>query len=75
LTLVKSAAERRFYEACQNQLPDDWVVLFSTQWVGITPGGRRHDGEADFVIFAKDLGMLIVEVKGGGVSYEPETGA
>lgn len=74
LALVKSAAERRFYEACRSQLPADWTVLFSTPWVGTTPSGRKYDGEADFVLLVAGLGMLVVEVKGGGIEYDPVTG-
>jgi hypothetical protein len=74
LALVKSAAERRFYEAARAQLPDDWTVLFSTPWVGSTVTGRRYDGEADFVILVPGRGMLVVEVKGGGVTYNPVPG-
>ena len=74
LALVVSAAERRFYSLCRAQLPAEWCVLFSTPWVGTTPSGRRYDGEADFIILAPDLGLLVVEVKGGGVSYTPGDG-
>lgn len=74
LALVKSSAERRFYEACRTQLPADWTVLFSTPWIGTTPTGRKYDGEADFVLLVPTLGMLVVEVKGGGVAFDPVAG-
>lgn len=74
LALIESAAERRLYKLCQSKLPADWCVLFSTPWVGTTPSGRRYDGEADFIVLAPDLGLLVVEVKGGGVSYSPSDG-
>jgi hypothetical protein len=74
LAVVESAAERRFYKLCQSELPAEWCVLFSTPWVGTTPSGRRYDGEADFIILAPGLGLLVVEVKGGGVSYNPSDG-
>lgn len=74
LALVESAAERRFYNLCRSELPAEWCVLFSTPWVGTTPSGRRYDGEADFIVLAPDLGLLVVEVKGGGVSYNPADG-
>jgi len=74
LALVHSAAERRFYKLCQTELPTEWSVLFSTPWVGTTPSGRRYDGEADFIILVPDLGLLVIEVKGGGVSYNPADG-
>lgn len=74
LALVESAAERRFYKLCQFELPAEWCVLFSTPWVGTTPSGRKYDGEADFIVLAPGLGLLVVEVKGGGVSYNPADG-
>lgn len=74
LALVRSQAERRFYEAARAQFPTDWTVLFSTPWIGATPTGRKYDGEADFVVLAPTLGMLVVEVKGGGVEYDPVSG-
>lgn len=74
LAVVESAAERRFYNLCRSELPAEWCVLFSTPWVGTTPSGRRYDGEADFIILAPGLGLLVVEVKGGGVSYNPADG-
>lgn len=74
LALVESAAERRFYDLCRSELPAEWCVLFSTPWVGTTPSGRRYDGEADFIVLAPELGLLVVEVKGGGVSYNPADG-
>ncbi len=72
LLLIKSLAERRFYQECRTQLPDNWTVLFSTPWVGTTPSGRKYDGEADFILMMPGHGFLVVEVKGGGISYDPE---
>jgi hypothetical protein len=74
LALVESSAERRFYKLCKSELPAEWCVLFSTPWVGTTPSGRRYDGEADFIVLAPGQGLLVVEVKGGGVSYNPTDG-
>src|SRR5688572_8919706 len=71
---VKSSAERRFYLASRSQLPADWSVLFSTPWIGTTLTGRRYDGEADFVLLVPNLGLLVVEVKGGGIAYDPLVG-
>jgi hypothetical protein len=74
LSALKSKAESRFYRACRDTLPADWLVLFSVPWIGTTVSGRRYDGEADFIVFAPGLGMLVVEVKGGGVEYLPVEG-
>lgn len=71
LRLIKSKAEIRFYIACRDLLPADWLVLFSVPWVGTSLGGQPRDGEADFVILVPGTGILIVEVKGGGVEFDP----
>ena len=34
--------------------------------------GRKGVGESDFVIFNPRSGILVVEVKGGGVKYNPK---
>ncbi len=71
--LIKSQAEAKFYRACQDLLPRNWLVLFSVPWVGVSLGGQPRDGEADFVILVPGKGILVVEVKGGGVEFEPST--
>lgn len=73
LALIPSSAEAKFYKACRS-LPSNWLVLFSVPWVGTTYSGRKYDGEADFVIFTPDYGMIVIEVKGGRVEYDPYKG-
>ena len=63
-------SEARFYLACRAQLPDRVLVYHSVR----TLNDRMVEGEADFVLFDPDGGMLVIEVKGGGVSYDPLTG-
>lgn len=73
LDALQSKAEARFYRACRDQLSSKWLVLHSIPYVSRLSGELR-DGEADFVIFAPDRGMLVVEIKGGGISFEPSQG-
>ena len=71
---TRSHAERKLYAAFQSQLPDDFVVFHSVCWqVRDTTSGVR-DGEADFVVAHPDFGILLVEVKGGRIRYEGQTG-
>ena len=71
---TRSHAERKLYVAFQSQLPDDYVVFHSVCWqVRDTTSGVR-DGEADFVVAHPDSGILLVEVKGGRIRYEGQTG-
>jgi hypothetical protein len=54
------------------QLPDAWRVLHSVAWQS-QRNGREGDGEADFVLLHPKHGLLVVEVKGGGVTVEEGT--
>lgn len=62
------SAEIRVYELLREQLPDRFACYYSRPWHRFTPDGAEQDGEADFVIAHADLGLLIIEVKGGRVS-------
>lgn len=66
------AAEVRVFEQLKRSLSSDWVVFYSRPWLGLTPTGAERDGECDFVIAHAKHGFLAVEVKGGGISYDPE---
>lgn len=65
-----SAAERRLYEGFLEQLPDEYVVYHSVDWVIAGPRGP-DEGEADFVIAHPELGVLALEAKGGRLDYDP----
>jgi hypothetical protein len=59
IRLLKSKAEARFYDACRQRLPANWLVLFSVPWIGTSLGGQPRDGEADFVIIVPGRGILV----------------
>lgn len=67
-----STAERRLYEGFLEQLDDAYVVYHSVDWV-LFDRDRRVEGEADFVIAHPVDGVLVLEAKGGRLSYEPST--
>lgn len=53
--------EIEIFERLRQELgTEDWIVLHS---VNIPRHVRRHEGEADFVILAPGLGVLVLEVK------------
>ncbi len=62
-------SERRVLDALKTTLDDDFVVFHSVAW-----HGRRGkpDGEVDFLI-AHPNGLLVLEVKGGGIEFEATT--
>jgi hypothetical protein len=67
------SAECDVFRRLQAQLGDNYVVFYSRPWLGLTPHGEEIDGECDFVVCHPDHGLLAIEVKGGAVSYDPET--
>lgn len=63
-------AERKVYEALQ-RLPDAFRVYHSLSYYVMPSGGHPlREGEIDFLILHPELGLLVIEVKGGGISYE-----
>jgi AAA domain/Nuclease-related domain/UvrD-like helicase C-terminal domain len=64
-------AEVRVYDRLKECLASPWVAFYSRPWLGIMPDGSERDGECDFVIAHPDRGFLAIEVKGGGISFDP----
>jgi len=58
-------SEVKVYGALKN-LPDDWSIIHSVAWLG-QRGNRKVDGEADFVLLHPSFGVVVLEVKGGGI--------
>ncbi|MRW83751.1 AAA family ATPase [Pseudoduganella sp. FT26W] len=75
LRAMVSRAEARFYAVCRDQLPNDFLVIYSANWLYRDGRGRVNEGEADFTLVSPTLGILAVEVKGGGVHFDPAVGA
>jgi hypothetical protein len=64
---VTSAGEDRLAAALEAQLKPPWRLYRNVAWLGKAPGKEPQDGEADVVIAHPDLGVMVIEVKGGGV--------
>ena len=71
---TKSQAELKLYKALQEALPDDYVVFHSVAWLARDPRSGAQDGEADFVIAHPTRGVLVIEVKGGRITYDGAAG-
>jgi Nuclease-related domain/UvrD-like helicase C-terminal domain/AAA domain len=55
-------------------LPDDYTVYCNRRWHTPPKGGKAaQPAEADFVVAHPNRGILVVEVKGGRIRYEPAT--
>jgi hypothetical protein len=64
-----SPGERAVHEALR-ALPSRVFVFHSLRWIR-TPGtGRAVQGEGDFVVFDPERGVLVIEVKSGGIRVE-----
>jgi hypothetical protein len=72
---TESSAERRLYEGFLAQLSDEYVVYHSVDWVLAPdhPGGPMVQGECDFLLAHPADGLLVLEVKGGGLEFDPAT--
>lgn len=66
-TFHGSTGEREVYRALQS-LGNDYIVFHSFRWLG-TIGQRRSEGEADFIVIHPKKGILVIEVKAGGIAY------
>ena len=73
LSNPKRSAERKFYEAA-SQLSNKFTVFYSVAWQAVDPHSGASDGEADFVIAHPDLGLMVIEVKGGGIGFDSNSG-
>lgn len=69
LSSFKSRAEARVYRLCRG-LPSRMLILCRLDTLVKGQIGPPREGEADFVVFDPDYGMLVIEVKGGGITYD-----
>ena len=63
-----SYGEFQIFEALK-KLPSDWYIYHSLNWQKRSKTGKITWGEADFVIFNQQYGILVIEVKSGGISF------
>lgn len=63
-----SYGERQIFNSL-NGLPDDWNIYYSVNWQKRSRRGKITWGEADFLIFNKQYGILVIEVKSGGIAF------
>lgn len=63
-----SEGEDRIFESLQTSLPDAYTVFHSVRWIG--SDRKRSQGEADFIVFHPQKGVLIIEVKAGIISVD-----
>ena len=71
---TQSRAERTLYAAFCEQLDDPYVVFHHVSWLAHDRRKHPQDGEADFVIAHPDRGVLVLEVKGGTIQRDGQSG-
>lgn len=64
-----SFGERNIYDVL-NELSDDYIVFHSVAWQKRNKTGYINWGEADFTIFNSKRGIIVIEVKSGGIKIE-----
>ena len=64
-------SERIVFEGIRKHLSNQWYVFHSFDYVTreLNRERKRWDGEIDFLLYHPQKGILILEVKGGAVSY------
>ncbi|MGI8657383.1 MAG: AAA family ATPase [Candidatus Limnocylindria bacterium] len=62
-----SAGEDRLASALEQALKPPWATYRNVAWLEKRPGDEPADGEADIVIAHPELGIMVIEVKGGRV--------
>ena len=70
---VTSNAERRLFDALASSLDQHHTVYAGVRWISKKRFGALP-GEADFVIVHPERGMIVLEVKGGRISFDAPSG-
>lgn len=73
LSQFKSNGEVQVYKALKDRLPDSFTVFSQVSWILKRENEDAKDGETDFIICHPGYGYLCLEVKGGGISFDPNT--
>lgn len=70
-----SNAERKVFYALKDLLSDDYTVFHSIPMYRVhEKAGGLIDGEVDFLLAHPNKGLVVMEVKGGGISHEASAG-
>ncbi|HAW58971.1 MAG TPA: hypothetical protein DCX03_08190, partial [Bacteroidales bacterium] len=65
------SSELKVFTALKS-LPKSYLVFYNTHWQKYDQNYGVYEGEADFIIAHPDKGIIVLEVKGGGIQYNSE---
>lgn len=68
----RRSGEKRTFDSLVN-LPEDFVVFYNCKWQKIDGIKNPKEGESDFIIVHPNKGVIVLEVKGGGIDYDAES--
>jgi hypothetical protein len=71
---MESEAERGLFEQFRDEFSDDFRVFSQVRWLAKRRKGGASDGEADFIVAHPRYGILVLEVKGGGIRHDAPAG-
>lgn len=69
-----SSAERYLFDLFKKNLNDDYLVFHGIAWLSWGNEQYSFDGETDFLLVHPQKGLLVVEVKGGRITYDGHEG-
>ncbi|MEX2047879.1 MAG: NERD domain-containing protein [Chloroflexota bacterium] len=70
---TSSRAELALFDVFRGKVSDAYTVFHHVAWLGRDEQGRAKEGEADFVVSHPAHGTMVLEVKGGSISYRAAT--
>lgn len=63
----KSSGEKKVFEYFKKTAPSDWIVLHSYM---LPEHSKVIFGEADFIVIGPKIGVVVLEIKSGGVGFD-----
>ena len=62
-----SFGERQVFESLRDKLPEEFIVFHSVRWNSLIEKKTVIWGECDFTVFHPEHGIIVLEVKSGGI--------
>ena len=76
LSEIEHNSERSVARALKSTLDSSWTVFHSYSWLRAQGEKKKRlvEGEVDFVLLHRQWGLFVLEVKGGEVEFNPDSG-